>query len=88
MFAYTFILGLIGSGYKLPFYLTTRRAELQNNLSALERKDFVEQEILALLEKGCIEQCEKPAVVNPLTVAESKSKLRLVLDARHINQFV
>jgi hypothetical protein len=36
--------------------------------------------------KGCISRVElKPHVVNPLTVAGNKTKLRLVLDCRHIN---
>jgi hypothetical protein len=41
------------------------------------------------LEKGCIsEVVEAPFVVNPLTVAYSRSnKPRLVLDCRHIHQF-
>ena len=41
---------------------------------------------LKLIELGCIKEFScKPKVVNPLTVANNKNKLRLVLDCRHIN---
>ena len=60
---------------------------MRNNKSARENVDFVKNEITKLLEKGCIsEVAEAPFVVNPLTVAYSRSnKPRLVLDCRHIN---
>jgi hypothetical protein len=50
----------------------------------------VKNEITKLLEKGCIsEVAEAPFVVNPLTVAYSRSnKPRLVLDCWHINTWI
>jgi hypothetical protein len=50
---------------------------LDNNKSARDNTTFVTEEVAKLINKGC---------VSPVTVAHNKgSKLRLVLDARHIN---
>ena len=68
----------------MPLFTTPKPVELRNDKSALENDEFVEIE--KLLNKNCIERCtSKPRVVNPLTVVGSKTKQRLVLDARHIN---
>ena len=81
-----YILDVIENGYKIPLFTTPKPVELRNNRSALKNGEFVDQEIEKLLNKSCIEMCtSKPRVVNPLTVAGSKTKQRLVLDARHIN---
>ena len=63
---------------------------LRNNLSSVNHSVFVDTEISNLLQKKCISQVKfVPTVVNPLTVADnSRSKLRLVLDCRHINLFL
>lgn len=80
------VLEVIKCGYKLPFHTIPVTENLKNNKSALQHVQFVSEEILSLLKKGCItEVSEKPHVINPLTVAGNKSKLRLVLDCRHIN---
>lgn len=43
-------------------------------------------EIEQFVRKGYVQEViGKPKVVNPLTVADNKSKQRLVLDARHVN---
>lgn len=84
--ANTVILDIIDQGYKLPFFTLPENEILKNNKSALDNKEFVSEEIQKLLGKGCITEVQqKPLVVNPLTVAEGKNKLRLVLDCRHIN---
>ncbi|VDI20041.1 Hypothetical predicted protein [Mytilus galloprovincialis] len=85
-----FVLDIIANGYKIPFSTIPCMVELQNNKSARDNPEFVKSEIEKLLEKGCITQVSrKPYVVNPLTVAHNRgSKLRLVLDARHINPHV
>ena len=50
---------------------------LDNNKSARDNTTFVTEEVAKLINKGC---------ASPVTVAHNKgSKLRLVLDARHIN---
>ena len=50
--------------------------------------DFFTNEISSLLLKGCITEIAEgqlPKVVNPLSVSQ---KIRLILDLRHINQFL
>ena len=63
---------------------------IKNNKSARENVSFVTEEIQSLLRKGVIPESEqKPTVVNPLTVAYNKvGKPRLVLDCRHINEYL
>ena len=81
-----YILNVINQGYRLPFKTLPVNISLDNNRSAKDNKSFVSDEIDKLLMKGCISRVElKPHVVNPLTVAGNKTKLRLVLDCRHIN---
>ena len=78
---------MICNGYKLPFRQIPQAAILRNNKSALANLDFVSSEIGSLLTKQCISEVTYiPRVVNPLTVALSRSgKKRLVLDCGHIN---
>ena len=83
-----FVLDIISEGYKLPFVNFPGRCYLNNNLSARNHPEFVQQAILELLSRDCIEEhSEPPFCVNPLTVAQGK-KLRLVLDLRHVNSFL
>ena len=51
---------------------------------------FVKEEVCKLLEKGCVKEAtEVQFVTNPLTVAFNRTgKPRLVLDCRHINQYL
>lgn len=85
--ANAFILEVIEKGYKLPLFTAPETVELKTNKSAVENVEFVSKEVDCLLKKGCISEVScKPKVVNSLTVAGNKaSKLRLVLDARHVN---
>ena len=65
-----------------------RHVFLKNNLSSLRHEQFVQCEIQDLLAKGYIQELpEQPYCTNPLTVAVGK-KLRLVLDARHVNSYL
>ena len=71
----------------MNFIETPKRAQFKNNASALSRKDFVESEIFTLLKDGrIVEKTTPPLVVNPLTVADNGTKLRLILDLRYVNQ--
>lgn len=80
------VLDIIDNGYKIPFFTLPEMVDLPNNKSARAHREFVEAEIGKLMEKGCISEVkEKPLVINPLTVADNKEKLRLVLDCRHVN---
>ena len=84
--ANNFVVDVIENGYKIPFLILSNQIELDNNKLARDNTEFVTEEIQNLLVKGCIVPVdEHPHVVNPLTVANKETKLRLVLDARHIN---
>ena len=83
-----FVSSIIEHGYSLPFMEACTPFYAKNNASSLQHRNFVEDAIENLLQTGCIVETEKmPFVCNPLTVAEGK-KLRLVLDLRHVNQFL
>ena len=88
--ANSFILDVISNGYQIPFIDEPCPILLKNNRSALEHEEFVRNEICSLLQKQCIkEEDEPPFCVNPLTVSvNSSDKKRLVLDLRHVNQFI
>lgn len=85
-----YILSVIKDGYTLPLKATPPSIVLPNNRSARENMSFVQEEVKQLVRKGVVTQVEvAQKVVNPLTVAYSKKgKPRLVLDCRHINQFL
>ena len=75
-------------GYALPLKRFPASAFPNNNQSALAHSSFVEEAIAKLVTNRCIKKCDvAPRVVNPLSVAEGK-ELRLVLDLRHVNQYV
>ena len=83
-----FVLSVIRNGYALPLIRTPPPFFATNNRSSLRHTDFVENEIEEYLAKSYIREIETAAYCcNPLTVAEGK-KLRLVLDLRHVNQYL
>ena len=61
----------------------------RNNNSYYEHKEFADGEVLKLIKKGRVEIVkEKPFIVNPLSVAVQRTKLRLILDCSYLNSFV
>ena len=61
-----------------------------NHAGAVEHKDFVTKEVADLLTAGAV-KCvtQQPHVVSPLNVTPKKNgKLRLILDLRHVNQYL
>ena len=85
-----FILDVIEYGYKLPLLQIPPPFTARNNSSALEQPTFVESAINDLIINGCVtEVFEAPVIINPLSVSIQKSgKKRLILDLRHVNQFL
>ncbi len=84
-----FILDIVKTGYKIPFYRTPDPASFRNNRSALNEREFVNEAISELLQiGGILESNVSPTVVNPLTVAVKNGKKRLVLDLRYVNGHV
>ena len=85
----SFIQKIVDEGYIIPFLSEPPPYFAKNNRSSIKHSSFVEEAIHSLLEKGCISEVKAiPKCCNPLTVAERNSKLRLVLDLRHVNQYV
>ena len=83
------VMNVIREGYKIPFHTPPQPIFHPNNSSALAHPDFVSSEIQGLLTRGCIKQVSNPPfVVNPLSVATNSSKLRLILDLRHVNSHI
>ena len=85
-----FILKVIWEGYALLFVEVPEPAEFSNNVSARRNSDFVTSAISELLSSGRIREASRNDVhtINPLLVADNGDKLRLILDLRHINQFL
>ena len=87
--ASNFVQNVIEKGYIIPFLTVPPAFYAKNNKSSLDHQSFVEEAIRSLIDKGCITEVkEMPKCCNPLTVANKNSKLRLVLDLRHVNQYV
>ncbi len=83
------ILQVIREGYNIPLVATPPPINLPNNKSAKQRKEFVTKEVSVLLSKGLVLRSrEKLHCINPLTVADNGSKLRLVLDLSVFNMYV
>lgn len=78
------------SSYIVPFYELPESKYCKNNKSAIAHSDFVRKRIQELLQSGIIVKVHQiPHVVNPLTVlVNAKGKERLILDLRHVNQYV
>ena len=86
--ASSFVTAIISHGYSLPFENPCPPFLAKNNASSLRNYDFVTEAIETLLATKCIIQVRDiPYCCNPLTVYESE-KLSLVLDLRHVNQYL
>ena len=84
----SFVYNVLQHGYILPFNSIPPPIEVKNNKSSLRHKDFVGEALEELENQGLIKRVhEKPHCVNPLTVSD-KGKLRLVLDLRHMNNYI
>lgn len=85
-----FIESVIIEGYKIPFYSQPTPIICKNNSSALKHSKFVDKAVNELLEKCFIKEMNtEPICTNPLNVSvNSSGKERLILDLRHVNQFI
>ena len=88
--ANSFVIDTIKYGYWIPFISTPCKAHFPNNTSALDNASFVESAISELVSNhAVVEMPFVPHVVNPLSVSvQSSGKKRLILDLRHVNQFI
>ena len=85
-----FVLGVVRSGYRLPFIRFPPSVCMRNNRSALEEPMFVAMAIEELLLANCTTECDEcPLVCSPLqVVTNAKGKRRLVIDLRYVNQYL
>ena len=85
----SFVSNVIRFGYILQFHHPSPPFTARNNQSSILNAEFVDSAVSKLLSDGLIRQVESvPYCCNPLTVAHSAGKYRLVLDLRHVNQYV
>ena len=69
-----YILAIVENGYTKPFKTEPEQIYINNNKSSLKNKDCAASEITNSLNKECItEVYTKPVIVDPFTVAFSKS---------------
>ena len=63
---------------------------IPNRSSAFKFKDFVDDAISELIERGCVSKVDYPPnFINPLhVVQQSSGKCRLILDLSFLNRFV
>ena len=78
------------TGYKLPLLCAPTPFMQGNHQSSLEHAGFVTDAIQELMANRCVKKVsEKPFVCSPLSVVKnSEGKLRLLLNLRHLNQFL
>lgn len=84
------VMDWICNGYKLPLLYMPTPFSQKNHGSALENKEFVSGAIMELMRNRCVKKLDsKPSICSPLSVVNnSDGKLRLVLNLRHLNQFL
>ena len=78
-----FIINTMVKGYRIPFFDLPENCVIPNRSSAFKFKDFVNEAISELIERGC------PKFINPLhVVQQSGGKCRLILDLSYLNRFI
>ena len=86
---YDYILDIVKNGYSIPFTKLPPTMKIRNNLSAMKNKSFVQEKVNELLSSGrAVKVPFQPFVVSPLSVAENRTKKRLILDLSVLNNFV
>ena len=88
--AFPTVIDWIQNGYKLPLLYAPTRLCGNNHRSAIENKEFVTEALEELMQNHCVRKygCV-PYICSPLSVvSNSEGKLRLVLNLRHLNQFL
>ena len=80
----------IVEGYRIPFFDLPENFVIPNRSSAFKFKDFVNEAISELIERGCVKEVlNPPKFINPLhVVQQSGGKCRLILDLSYLNRFI
>ena len=83
------MLDITSSGYKIPFIEEPPCAKFENNKSALDNSEFVNEALARLVETGCVLEVPfLPKVISPLSVSTKINNKRLILDLRYVNKFI
>ena len=85
-----FIINTIVEGYRIPFFDLPENFNIPNISSAFKFKDFVNEDISELMERGCVQEVlNPPKFINHLQVVQqSGGKCRLILDLSYLNRFI
>ena len=84
-----YVLDFISSGYEILFTEKSPCAKFENNKSALDNSEFVNEALAGLVETGCVLEVPfLPKVISPLSVSTKSNKKRLILDLRYVNKFI
>ena len=85
-----FIINTIVEGYRIPFFDLPENFVIPNRSSAFKFKDFVNEAISELIERGCVKEVLiPPKFINPLhVVQQSGGKCRFILDLSYLNRFI
>ena len=85
-----FIINTIVEGYRIPFFDLPENFVIPYRSSAFKFKDFVNEAISELIERGCVQEVlNPPKFINPLRVVQqSGGKCRLILDLSYLNRFI
>jgi len=76
-------------GYVLPLFSSPTPYFGHNHGSALANSDFVSLAIEELLANNCIAKVDsQPFICSPLSVVTGPSKKQLVVNLKHLNQFL
>ena len=85
-----FIIITIVEGYRIPFFDLPDNFVIPSRSSAFKFKDFANEAISELIERGCVKEVLiPPKLINPLhVVQQSGGKCRLILDLSSLNRFI
>ena len=84
-----YIIKSLTSGHYPELRENVPQYEKRNNQSFFEHEDFAVNEVKKLIQKGRVKIVqEKPYIVNPLSVAVQRTKLRLILDCSYLNSYI
>lgn len=76
-------------GYVLPLLTVPKPYRKANQQSAYDNIEFVDSAVADMLQGGYVEPvADTPHVCSPLSVVESSSKKRLVINLQHVNRFL
>ena len=87
LYASKFVREVVSDGYRLPFLSPPPQTWRPNSKQCGVHEEFVDKAVQSLVEQECmVEVEERPWVVCGLSVDDSREELRLIFDARPVNE--